>query len=150
MKTSFVKRLYEKGRFLFILTGISLPIFFYSLFTEPNFTILVLTGIFPLNLLLNLYYFVKWSKYFIQSYSVENGFLKIEVYHYNSLVSYNFPVQEVRLKLEKQSLRGGELIYLTFLDLQNKKIFSQYESSLWNPDMLKDMERAFLLANQNN
>lgn len=141
-----MKRLYEKGKFLFILTGISLPIFFFFLFTEPNPGILILTGIFPLNLLLNLYYFVKWSKYFIQSYSIENGFIKIEVYHYNSLVSYNFPIQEIQLKLEIQSLRGGELVYLTFLDLRNEKIFSQYESKLWTPNMLRDLERAFTMA----
>jgi hypothetical protein len=145
-RVSFLKRLYEKGKFLFILSGISLPIFFFSLFTEPNFSILILTGIFPLNLLLNLYYFVKWSKYFIQSYSIENGFLKVEVYSYNSLVLYNFPIQEIQLKLETQNLRGGELVYLTCMDLQNKKIFSQYESSLWNPNMLRDMEKAFLIA----
>ncbi len=145
-KISFLERLYEKGKILFILSGISLPIFFFFLFTDTNFGILILTGIFPLNLLLNLYYFVKWSKYFIQSYSIEYGFIKIEVYHYNSLVSYKFPFQEIQLKLEIKSLRGGELVYLTFLDLKNKEIFSQYESKLWSPNMLRDLERAFTIA----
>lgn len=145
---SFERRLYEKGQFLFILSAISIPLFIFFLFYSPYFILLAVTGIFPLNLVLNLYFFVTWSKYYIKFYSIQEQNLQIEVYRYNALCKYNFSLNEIKVKLNKKYIRGGELVHLSFYDLAEKEIFSQYESSQWSPNLLRDLEIALSLAKE--
>ncbi len=144
----FERRLYENGQFLFILSAISIPLFIFFLYYSPHFFLLAVTSIFPLNLILNLYFFINWSKYYIKSYFVEGQNLQIEVYRYNTLLKYNFSLDEIKYNLNTKSMRGWQLVYLSFYDLADTEILYQYESSKWSPNLLRDLEIALNLAKQ--
>ena len=95
-----------------------------------------------------VYFFINWSKYYIKSYFVEGQNLQIEVYRYNTLLKYNFSLDEIKYNLNTKSMRGWQLVYLSFYDLADTEILYQYESSKWSPNLLRDLEIALNLAKQ--
>lgn len=143
----FEKRLFESGKFLFILSGISIPLFVFFLFYFPHFFLLAVTVIFPINLVLNLYFFISWSKYYIKSYSIKDNHFQVEVYRYNTRLYFDFTIPEVSVQLNKKRGKGGETSYLSFFNSDKKEIFSQFESKLWSPNSLMDLERALKVVN---